>query len=319
MPLTMETKEQHTTPHKPATIKPRGQSIYELIETPRAAQVLPSLGSVIKELEQVLNNNKNAPLQDISRLIRSDQSMALRILRLANSAYYAPTEPVINVEDSLIFLGLNQVRSSILTARCIEKTCHLDEELFSWKDFWSHAVAVGCITQNLSRYLPEPKLAEQSYYVMGLLHDIGKLVLAQVSTDDFSEIIEIAQKRNTHTSEVETELLGIDHSCLGAWYLQQQGMPPSLVEPVRLHHAWQVSASNSNHAALICLADEIAHQQNYGFSGSHFPEDFNYQETSAWQHMLEICGIDEKSLENFILQIDNDLERLPSLIKTLVS
>ena len=297
----------------------RGQSIYELIETPRAAQVLPSLGSVLRDLENLLSVKKNAPLQEISRLIRSDQSMALRILRLANSAYYAPTEPVINVEDALIYLGLNQVRSSILTARCIEKTCHLNEDVFSWKDFWTHAIAVGCLTQSLSRQLQQPKLAEQSYYVMGLLHDIGKLVLAQVSTEDFTEVIEIAKEKQMTTAEVETELLGIDHSSLGAWYLQQQGMPPSLVEPIRLHHAWQVSASNSKHAALVCLADAIAHQYKYGFSGSHVPEDFHYHDTEAWEHILEVCGIHEKSLPFFEEQVQEEINRLPSLIQNLAS
>lgn len=321
--ILMSAKESSSTPlhaaAKSASGSSRAQSIYELIETPRAAQVLPSLGSVLTELEDLLIVKRQAPLQEVSRLIRSDQSMALRVLRLANSAYYAPAEPVINVEDALIYLGLNQVRSSILTARCIEKTCNLPDDIIRWKDFWTHAVAVGCITQTFSRHLKEPKLAEQSYYVMGLLHDIGKLVLAQVSADDFTVVMETAKERQTTISAVEIEILGLDHSSLGAWYLQQQGMPPSLVEPIRLHHAWQVSPSNAKHAALISLADEIANQYHFGFSGSYLPADHAFEKSESWQHVTESCGIHKNDTPKFLQLMKSEIERLPSLIHNLVA
>lgn len=243
------------------------RSIYELIADPKATQLLPSLTSIVKELEHLIGQ-QNVMLEEISRLIRTDQSMAVRVLRLANSAYFAPVQPIIDLDHALIYLGLNQVRSTILTARCIEKICATSQSLLSWRDFWLHEVAVGYIMKVLASTLSAEDTNPESFYVMGLFHDIGKVALAYLSAYDFESTLILAQERHCATSPVEIELLGLDHANLGAWYLQQQGMPPNLVEPIRLHHAWTIDVSHTGYACLLNLADQLAHFSGYNQSGS---------------------------------------------------
>ncbi len=293
------------------------KSIQEIISSPHAMEQLPSLGVIVRELEQVASQ-PHVRIQEVARLIRSDQSMAVRILRLANSAYFAPMVPILDVDDALIYLGLAQVRSTILTARCIEKSCQAQSNILPWRDFWIHAVGVGFITKILSSYLESQPLAPESYYIMGLMHDIGKLVLAYLSPTDFEMIIQEASQRVSPTWPIEIEALGIDHASLGAWYLQQQGMPPSIVEPIRLHHAWSLHPNQTVLPCVLNLADRMAHHFSFGRSGSLLPDSDDPIQSREWEHYLSFCSkhAAEQKLAELIAE---KLDTVPDLIQTMVS
>jgi HD-like signal output (HDOD) protein len=290
--------------------------IFELIADPKATQTLPSLGSIVDELTHMMGQ-AHTPIQGISSLIRRDQSMSVRILRLANSAYFSPSQPILNVEEALIYLGLNQVRTSILTARCIEKTCNISDDLISWKEFWIHSVAVGCISGSLSTRLLHIGENAETYYMMGLLHDIGKLVLAYLSPFDFETVLTEAQEAHTEMSQIEFKLLGIDHAGLGAWYLQQQGLASTIYDAVRLHHAWDTESGKNINACVVNLADLYAHSMKLGQSGSEYP-DLNIHETSAWETYADACGREPTDPE-LMGYISSESEKLYILVDQLTS
>lgn len=290
--------------------------IFELIADPRATQSLPSLKIIVDELNQLMGK-PSAPIQEISGLIRKDQSMAVRILRLANSAYFAPAQPILNIEEALLYLGLNQIRSSILTARCIDQMCNIPDDLMSWKQFWNHSAAVACICRSLSTKLLNPVHNPEAFYVMGLLHDVGKLALAFLSPQDFEQVLTQAQKNQQDMSSVEFELLGIDHAGLGSWYLQQQGLPASIFEPVRLHHSWQVDSEQGIHACVIALANQFAHSLQLGQSGSTYPQPMNPYQSNEWNFYAERCLMG--NTEQLAGQIASETENLYILVDQLTA
>lgn len=264
------------------------RSIYELIGDPKATQLLPSLTAIVKELESLIGK-QNVMIDEISGIIRNDQSMAVRVLRMANSAYYAPAQPIVDLDHAVVYLGLNQIRSTILTARCIEKSCNTPKELLDWNDFWKHSVSVGYIMKILAGSVQELDSNAEYYYSMGLFHDIGKLALAYLSPQDFILVLEVAKDRQVPVRFVEAELLGLDHSGLGAWYLQNQGLPSNLVEPVRLHHAWdKLDPKKNPNAVMLSLADRLAHMMNFGKSGG-VPESLDPFSSPEWELYCERC------------------------------
>lgn len=291
-------------------------TIFELIADPKATQTLPSLRVIVDELARMMGKT-HSPIQSISSLIRRDQSMAVRILRLANSAYFAPAQPILSIEEALLYLGLNQIRSSILTARCIEQTCNISEDLMPWKQFWNHSVAVGCISRLLSTRLMNSTHEPETYYVMGLLHDIGKLALAYLSSESFEKVLLEARNRRSDMSSVEFEMLGLDHAGLGAWYLQQQGLPASVFETVRLHHSWQVDSEQGIHACVVSLANRFAHQLEFGKSGSEYSNTVNPYESAEWQFYAEHCLTGKEfQLQDYV---DSEIENLHLLVDQLTS
>jgi hypothetical protein len=76
------------------------RGIFEYLEDPKATATLPSLKSVLNELE-VLTQKNNMRLDDVTQLVQVDQGMSLRVLRMANSVYYSPSEPIMDVREAI--------------------------------------------------------------------------------------------------------------------------------------------------------------------------------------------------------------------------
>ena len=290
--------------------------IYELISDPKASQVLPSLGIIITQLQQ-LTRLPSTRIQQITELIRTDQSLTVKILRIANSAFYAPIEPILHIDEAVIFLGLNQVRNSILTAKLIEQSCTIPSDLLSWRDFWLHEIGVAVVLQHLSGYMREPRISEETYYVMGLFHDIGKLVLALLSPDLFEKTLREAAEKRCELAQVEIEIVGLNHASIGAWYLQQQGLPPSLYEAIRLHHSWSFSPGSVDEAAMIGLADQIVHLFRVGASGSYFPSEWNPGELPEWRAFREQANGLLPPWPDLLLELWFKVRHVPTILDTL--
>ncbi len=290
--------------------------IYELISDPKASQVLPSLSAIITQLQH-LTGHPTTRIQQITELIRTDQSLTVKILRLANSAFYAPAEPILHIDEAVLFLGLNQVRNSILTARLIEATVSIPQELLSWNDFWLHEIGVAVVLQHLSGYMQQPRMTEEAYYVMGLFHHIGKLALALLSPSLFEKVLRETAAQKCDISPVEIEIVGLNHASIGAWYLQQQGLPPSLYEAIRLHHSWSYSPGSVEEAAMISLADQIVHLLRIGASGSYFPADWNPGESPEWLVFREQANNLLPLWPDLLLEIWMKARHVPTILETL--
>ena len=266
------------------------KSIFEHLEDPKAASTLPSLKSVLAELETLTQKSK-LRLEEVTQLVQVDQGMSLRVLRMANSVYYAPSEPILDVQDAILYIGLSTFRSAVASTRCIEKTCHIKQSILDWKDFWTHAAGVGQITMELATHIRGAELSAESYYLMGLLHDIGKVVLAHVMPREFNQIYLEAIREKKSPAPLEIECLGIDHGHLGAWYLEKQSIPLALCEPVRFHHGDVFGDKpHQKHALLIRLADLLVRRFELGQSGNcEEPADPFVSE--EWAGFLAHCDV----------------------------
>jgi HD-like signal output (HDOD) protein len=293
------------------------KSIFEYLEDPRATDALPSLKSVLSELES-LTRNTNMRLDQVTRLVQVDQGMSLRVLRMANSVYYAPSEPIMDVQDAILFIGLSTFRGAVASTRCIEKTCHIKQSVLDWKDFWTHAAGVGQMTMELSSHLMKKELPDESYYLMGLLHDIGKVVLAHVMPQEFNRIYLQAGSEKRAPAPLEKEYLGIDHGHLGAWYLEKQGIPLTLCEPVRFHHGDVLeNKPHLKNALLIKLADLLTLHNQLGQSGNYLESGDPFL-SDEWKSYIELCpfsGIDGQELKDVLIA---QAERISDLVRKII-
>jgi len=258
----------------PAEVRPDRKTIFQCLEDPRAVAVLPSLQSILSELE-ALTKRGGSHMDEITRLVRQDQSVSMQVLRIANSAYYAPSSPIADVPAALLYIGLNTLRGAVASTRCMEKTCHIEQDILDWKEFWIHSAGVGHLTMELASRLRDPGLPFESFYLMGLFHDIGKVVLACLMPEEFTEIYTRAAAEGAPSAAVlEMEVLGVDHGLIGAWYMERQGIPLTLREPVRFHHSGIMEDKPFfQHATLIRLADRLVHAAELGQSGNHPTDD----------------------------------------------
>ena len=296
----------------------RGEkSIFEYLEDPKATATLPSLKSVLSELE-LLTQKSSVRLDEVTQLVQVDQGMSLRVLRMANSVYYAPSEPIMDVQDAILFIGLSTFRGAVVSTRCIEKTCHIKQSVLDWKEFWTHAAGVGQMTMELASHLKTAEMSGESFYLMGLLHDIGKVVLAHVMPDEFNQIYLQAAREKKAPAQLEMEVLGIEHGHLGAWYLEKQGIPLALCEPVRFHHGQVLdNKPHLKHALLIRLADLLILHHRLGQSGNYAdPGDPFLSE--EWRGYLTHCRPADGSGNDLKATLMEQATRISDLVRKII-
>jgi HD-like signal output (HDOD) protein len=294
------------------------KSIFDYLEDPKATSTLPSLKSVLGELEK-LTQQSNIRIDEVTRLVQVDQGMSLRVLRMANSVYYAPAQPILDVQDAILYIGLNTFRGAVVSTRCIEKTCHIKQETLDWKEFWTHGASVGQLTVELASHLKSSDLSLESFYLMGLLHDIGKVVLAHLMPEKFDELYAGAILARKAPATVEKESLGIEHGHLGAWYLEKQGIPLALCEAVRFHHAPLLDGKpQARHAMIVQLADLLARHHHLGHSGNE--SDTGDPFTSPeWQAYLGQCHAGVVDGDEFKGALVERIAKISDLVRSIIS
>jgi putative nucleotidyltransferase with HDIG domain len=293
------------------------KTIFDYLEDPKATSTLPSLQSVLSELEN-LTQKSNIQLNEITKLVQVDQGMSLRVLRMANSVYYAPSQPILDVQDAILYIGLNTFRGAVVSTRVIEKTCHIKQATLDWKDFWTHCASVGHLAVELASQLKVSELGLESYYLMGLLHDIGKVVLAHLMPEQFDEIYSKAVLERRPPAVLELESLGVEHGHLGAWYLEKQGMPMALCEAVRFHHGSVAEDKpHARHALITQLADLLARHHHLGHSGNEADTGDPF-DSAEWHAYLARCHPGVVNGDDFQGALIERIAKISDLVRSII-
>lgn len=190
---------------------------------------LPSLGSINKALQGLLLMEQRYTAQ-IAEIIRRDPSLTTRLLRLVNSVYYGLSSPVNTIEEAVFYLGVREIRQLVVVTPVIEDFQRLTRQCdFPWREFWQHCIGTALLTREIAAAIQLPG-DNESDYVAGLLHDIGKLVMAWSFPDHFAEIHRQALQTRRDLIEIENEVLGMNHTELGALYLERHRLPEVMME-----------------------------------------------------------------------------------------
>src|SRR5271155_4604359 len=199
----------------------------------RSCPCLPSLGSIEFALKELLGADQRYTSQ-IAEIIRRDPSLTARLLRLVNSVYYGISTPIKSIEEAVFYLGVRQIRQLAMVTPIIEDFQRLAEgRRFPWRQFWRHCIAVALMTREITDLLQSQD--DEIDYVAGLIHDVGKIVMASAFPDHFTEVYHNRAEMSGSLLEREKEVLGVDHAELGAMYLRRQRLPEIFVEIVQNH------------------------------------------------------------------------------------
>ncbi|MEA1997149.1 MAG: HDOD domain-containing protein, partial [Gemmatimonadota bacterium] len=205
---------------------------------------LPTLPTVVAKMIQMIDDPKSSA-RSLSRLIRSDQVLTARILRLANSSFYGFPNPIASVNLAIVALGYETVKNLGLSVSVISRFAKAgqEDELLDYSRFWEHSVGVAVASRMLARMHGLPEI-ESEAFVAGLIHDLGKVILSQYQTARYSEALRIVENRRVLLARAEERVFGVDHSEVGGWLAERWNLPGSLVEAIRLHHRPLEAASS---------------------------------------------------------------------------
>ncbi len=276
---------------------------------------LPSLGSITKALEGLLLAESRMSAQ-ISEVIRRDPSLTARLLRLVNSVYYGLSTPVNNIEEAVFYLGVRQIRQLTMVTPVIEDFQRLTRQCaFPWREFWQHCIGTAILTREVLGSAHAPM--DESDYVAGLVHDVGKIVMAWSFPEHFSEIHRQAAGATKELLVLEEEILGTNHAELGAMHLERQRLPDLMVKSARFHHRPEQADKYQMLIASVQIADMLMRNAKIGFSGNYVEVTLEQcRGVSGWQVLFP----NSREAEHTIAQasLSRSLERLPSVLEGLV-
>ena len=277
---------------------------------------LPSLSSINIALQRLLSRDDSST-QDISAMVRNDPSLMARILRLTNSAFYGLSGSVKNVDEAVFYLGVAQIQRLVLASPIIDHFDGVAEGLkFSWKEFWKHSVSVAMITQELVDS-GDSLYGDDSAYLAGLIHDVGKIAIAVAFPETFVEIQKTLKDSRADLTELEMDFLGMDHAEIGAFYFDAHKMPDVLIETTRFHHLPGGADSGQRIAAAVRVADLATRSASIGSSGNTKPvETKDWKELDTWE--LLVPEADPRSIEKAQRKVDKLLVSIPQMVGHLV-
>jgi putative nucleotidyltransferase with HDIG domain len=226
---------------------------------------LPTLPTVIAKMLELVDNPKTSA-SSLSNLIMRDQVLTAKILKMANSSFYAFPRQIATVKLALVVLGFENVKEMALSLSVLNSFKGENNKHFDTSMFWQHSVSVGACTRMLARETCY-RLAGEAF-VAGLLHDIGKVVLNQYLPKEFAEIQTMIFEGGRSCDEAEQEILGVTHAEVGAWLAERWNLPVILVEAIRYHQHPEMCPRNAELPLLVYLGDYLSVKCNLGKSGS---------------------------------------------------
>ncbi len=198
---------------------------------------LPSLPSLYAELLEELESPRSS-MENIGRIISRDLGMAAKVLQLVNSAFFGLPRRIEEPAQAVTLLGIETVKTLILGIEVFTKFeggCMPDLDL---EGLWSHSLAVGSFSRILARLEKQPKDQVDQAFVGGMLHDIGKLILASYCPEEYSDILRPLESAEDpgFLWHAERNRLGTGHAEVGAYLLGLWGFPDPVMESVAFHH-----------------------------------------------------------------------------------
>lgn len=198
-------------------------------------KTVPSLPTLYVDLVKEMRA-ESASLQKAGQIISRDPGMTAKILQLANSAYLGHARPIANPEEAILYLGVETIKALVLSLQVFTYFDRARIKAFNLVQLWRHS----CATAGLARRIclaenQEARVVEQAF-TGGVLHDIGKLVLAANLPEQYQEACSLALLRNLTITEAEQEIFGASHAEVGGFLLNLWGLPDAVVESVALHH-----------------------------------------------------------------------------------
>jgi putative nucleotidyltransferase with HDIG domain len=229
---------------------------------------LPSLPDSVDKLTTMLDD-PSCDMKSVAAIISGDPAIALKTLRLVNSAYYGLGQEVTSVDHATVLLGAKVLKNLAMTATAFE--CMKS----SAADFLTHSVACGFAMKSivLSGSLSGFVGSEDEAFTYGLIHDIGKIILEEYLPDEYSHVVEAVEADGIPWHQAERQVIGVDHAELGARLAQKWKLTPAVVNAIRGHH--DLSACAEEHrslAASLSIANQLCSLSGYPSHPKNLPD-----------------------------------------------
>jgi putative nucleotidyltransferase with HDIG domain len=223
---------------------------------------LPSLPFLYTSLMQELESSETS-LEKLGGIVARDPGMSAKILQLVNSPFFGISRSVVNPIQATALLGIDVIRGLVLCINVFSQFNPITLEKLGISALWDHSVHTGSYAKSIARVENCDKMTIDYAFTSGILHDIGKLILADNLPIQYFSALGTSTRRDIELYEAEKDVFGATHSQVGAYLLGLWGLPQPIVEAVAFHHApLDFPAHSFSALTAIHAANYIEHKRH---------------------------------------------------------
>ena len=268
---------------------------------------IPTLPAVVPKLLSVMES-ETSNASDIANTISNDPALSSKILKVANSAYYGFSQEILSLKLAMPLLGHNMVKSLALSIGVMNSLpSGRRSPNFSDKGLWIHSLAVATLMQELGKRFRKGGNPEQ-FFIIGLLHDIGKVVLNQYFSELFQEALEEVHNEGIAGLHIaESRLIGFDHGEIGAMLLTRWKFPDVISNSIALHHQKEApEGTNGRDVAMLRVANALPQELGLGQDGNPVPPAISRQDLKV----LEIGENEIEEMRAYLIGVKDEIYAL---------
>ncbi len=276
---------------------------------------LPTLPAIFDDLSLMLKD-PNSPTHSIQEMMRSDQTLSMKVLRVANSVQYrGERQRVTDVCEAISTLGFDKIHMVILTSSVFKafKVDNAKKLTYDPAELWKHSLGVAVASSTIAELTNI--VPHQRAYSCGLVHDIGKVARLQLHPEDFCRDVGDALYDEVSMIEIERKKNSPSHDLLGCIVCQEWGLNRDVESVIRWHHEDDVSKRDSvcgddmNALIDVVMAGNwLAHSMNYGFSGHRSAKHLSPQ-------IRERLALDDDQVEFFKEETRESFKEFKNFLK----
>lgn len=232
----------------------------------KKARNLPVLPQVTSKLLDVINDSK-AEAKDVGKIIESDQSLATQLLKQVNSPFYGFSGRISTLQHAVVIMGFNAVKNLAIGFSMAKMSRKGASSALNTEQFWEHSLGVGVGARAIGKEIGYP--CPEELMAAGLVHDIGKVILADNFSEEYKKILQEALEKDEEVYQTEKRVLGESHDEVGEWFTKENRFPEVLRHCIKYHHVPSSYNSGEFSTAIraINLSDHLCKVKEVGWAG----------------------------------------------------
>ncbi len=224
---------------------------------------LPSLPTIYTEIIAEMHSD-DPSIKKISEIIGRDVSMTAKILQVVNSVFFGLPRKIGNPKQAVMLLGLETVKSLVLSVKIFSEFSQKKYSWFNIDAIFKHSISVSSYAKAIVRYEKMDRDLINYSLMAGLLHDLGKLILATNFKDTYQQVLTESRNSDHKLWELEQETFGTSHAEIGAYLMGLWNLENPIIEAIAFHHCPAKSASNQmGLLTIVHVANALDHEEDF--------------------------------------------------------
>ncbi|MFO7752749.1 MAG: HDOD domain-containing protein [Desulfobacteraceae bacterium] len=230
---------------------------------------LPTLPAVADKIVSAASDKKTTT-EELSEIISYDQAITFKLIKLANSIYYAQRTKVDTIKRAVTVIGYDEIIGIALSMSVLSSLSDRSGFSLDMKALWMHAIGCATAAKELAKRT-NPSIANK-VFVPCLLHDVGKIIFSVYFREEYRKVRQVAMETRTPLHSAEIKVFEVDHAVVAALLLKRWNFPNSIIIPCRYHHKPDACPPEFKHMTLIInLSNYLVQKAGIGHSGNPVP------------------------------------------------